>query len=63
MTGYAGTRHRVVIVDLDPETGAMAVDEAFTSPGAARPGVSFDRPSWPHGETGPGDPHGAVFSR
>jgi hypothetical protein len=63
VTGYAGTRHRVILVDLDPTTGAMTVDEAFTSPGATRPGVSFDRGSWPHGETGPGDPHGVVFSR
>ena len=37
VTGYAGTRHRVILVDLDPETGSMAVDEAFTSPGASTP--------------------------
>ena len=63
VTGYAGTRHRVLIVDFDPATGALAVDSAFTSEGADRPGVSFVRDSWPHGETGPGDPHGVVFSR
>ncbi len=35
-------------------------------PGGRRivvPGVSFDRMEWPHGPTGPGDPHGVVFSR
>lgn len=62
VTGYAGTRHRVVIVNLDPESGEMSVDSAFTSRGAEGPGVSFDRTDWPHGSTGAGDPHGAVFS-
>lgn len=63
VTGYAGTRHRVMIVNLDPSTGALELDAEFGSPESDRPGVSFDRDSWPHGATGPGDPHGAVFSR
>jgi len=63
VTGYAGTRHRVLIVDLDAVTGEMHVDVDFSSPASPRPGVSFDRVQWPHGSTGPGDPHGAVFSR
>lgn len=62
VTGYAGTRHRVLIVDIDPSTAEMAVDLRFTSAGAQGPGVSFHRDDWPHGRTGPGDPHGAVFS-
>ena len=63
VTGYAGTRHRVLIVDFDPATGAMAVDTDFGSADPDRPGVSFIRDVWPHGASGPGDPHGAVFSR
>ena len=63
VTGYAGTRHRVILVDLDPQTGQMSVDTDFGTPGADRPGITFDRNVWPHGETGPGDPHGVVFSR
>ena len=63
VTGYAGTRHRVLIVDFDPVTGDLEVDASFTANGLDRPGVSFDRVTWPHGESGPGDPHGAVFSR
>jgi len=63
VTGYAGTRHRVLIIDVEPSTGALAVDSAFTTPGANRPGVSFVRDVWPHGASGAGDPHGAVFSR
>jgi len=62
VTGYAGTRYRVLIVDLDESTGEMHVDTSFASPGAERPGISFDRTEWPHGATGPADPHGAVFS-
>lgn len=62
VTGYAGTRHRVIVVNLDPETAALTLDHGFTDEASPRTGVSFDRPSWPHGATGPGDPHGAVFS-
>ncbi|MEM7417488.1 MAG: hypothetical protein AAF389_18505 [Gemmatimonadota bacterium] len=62
VTGYAGTRHRVVLVDLDPSTARMSVDVDFND-GSGRPGITFDRGTWPHGSTGPGDPHGVVFSR
>lgn len=63
VTGYGGTRHRILMVDLDPATGEMRVDERFGDPGADGPGISFDRTLWSHGATGPGDPHGVVFSR
>lgn len=55
--------YRVLMVRLDPETGVLSLDEMFRDPGAAEPGVSFERTSWPHGEAGPGLPHGTVFSR
>lgn len=57
------TLYRVLLLRLDPETGGLALDSTFRDPGAAQPGVSFDRRSWPHGEAGPARPHGAVFSR
>jgi len=57
------TLYRVLGVRLDPETGNLALDSAFRSPGAAEPGVRFDVTEWPHGEAGPARPHGAVFSR
>lgn len=44
-----------LVVKLDPETGAMTLDETLPE------GVSFDRASWPHGETGPAVVHGALF--
>jgi hypothetical protein len=55
--------YRVMVARLDPQTGKLALDSTFRSPGSETPGVSFDRTSWPHGEAGPALPHGAVFSR
>jgi hypothetical protein len=62
VTGYAATRHRLVLVRLNPATGELTLDEEFSA-GDGRPGISFYRDVWPHGRTGPGDPHGVVFSR
>jgi len=56
------TLYRVLVVHLDPDTGGLALDSTFRSPGADEPGVSFDRTEWPHGEAGAARPHGAVFS-
>ncbi len=63
LTGYRGLGGRVLLVRLNRRTGALSLDEGFRGPGAARPGVDLRRASWPHGETGPAAPHGAVFSR
>ncbi len=54
---------RAVLLHLDPETGGLSVIEDFRTPGAAVPGADMSRASWPHGDTGPAVPHGAVFSR
>ena len=61
-SGAGDTLYRVLVVLMDPETGILQFDEAFREPGADRPGVLFDRGTWPHGEMGPARPHGAVFS-
>ncbi|MGH7541127.1 MAG: hypothetical protein ACRELC_09020 [Gemmatimonadota bacterium] len=59
-----GTMHGTVrLVRLDARTGALSPIEGFRGPGSVDPWVSFDRAAWPHGETGPARPHGAVFSR
>ena len=57
------TLYRVLVVRLDPETGALELDATFRDPGSAEPGVSFQRDAWPHGAAGPARPHGSVFSR
>jgi hypothetical protein len=52
----------VMLLDFDPATGRLSIDERFRDAGADRPGVRFDRSDWPHGATGRAMPHGAVFS-
>ena len=64
LTSAAGaTRTKVLVIDLDPETGEMKFDEQFRDQVTGEMGVDFNRTSWPHGDTGPAKPHGAVFSR
>jgi len=58
-----GTGNRLFIIDFDPASGALTLDERFRDAGAARPGVSFTQKTWPHGFTGKAIPHGTVFSR
>jgi len=55
--------HRLYIVKLDPQTGALALDGHFRDAGSDQPGVSMDGKSWPHGFNGDAYPHGTVFSR
>ena len=61
-SGKGATEYKVLVVTLDPETGALEFDESFRDPGSDEAGVSFDRSSWPHGAFGSAKPHGAVFS-
>lgn len=44
-----------LIVKIEPATGAMKVDDSLPT------GISFDRVSWPHGDSGPAKVHGALF--
>lgn len=54
-------RSWVLIVNIDYETGKLKLDQNFRAKGADHPGIDFDRPSWPHGTTGKGVVHGALF--
>ena len=51
----------VAVAHLDRKTGLMSWDEAFRDHGAAKHGVSYNRPSWPNGLKGMAMPHGALF--
>lgn len=51
----------VLLVDVDPATGAMVLDETFSDGGASGAGLNFNRAEWPHGKGGTAMPHGAVF--
>ena len=52
---------RMWMLRVDRATGMIAIDSAFRDAGSMRPGVAFDRASWPHGLTGTAVPHGTVF--
>jgi len=54
--------HRLFMVNFDPQTGALTLDERFRDPGSDKVGVSMDGKSWPHGFKGDAYPHGTVFS-
>jgi hypothetical protein len=54
-------RSWVLIVSIDPIKGTMALDENFKTKAAAHAGIDFDRERWPHGTTGKGVVHGALF--
>jgi hypothetical protein len=55
--------HRLFILNFDQQTGRLTLDERFRDAGSAKPGVSMDGKSWPHGFHGDAYPHGTVFSR
>jgi len=58
-----GTGNRLFVIDFDPSSGSLTLDERFRDAGATQPGVSFKQKTWPHGFTGTAIPHGTVFSR
>ena len=59
-SGKAGDR--MYLLKLDEATGALSVDDTFRD-ADGKVGFSFAKRAWPHGWTGDGTPHGAVFSR
>jgi hypothetical protein len=59
----SGTGNRLFLIDFDPASGKLAIDERFRDAGASRPGVSLTGKTWPHGFAGKAVPHGTVFSR
>jgi hypothetical protein len=60
----AGSKpNRLYIVDVDPATGSLTIDQRFRDPGSASPGITLTGKAWPHGFSGEAMPHGTVFSR
>jgi hypothetical protein len=53
---------RMYLLKLEEKTGVLSVDETFRDTDG-KVGFSFAERAWPHGWTGEGTPHGAVFSR
>jgi hypothetical protein len=60
-SGYA-PEDRLYLLKLDQASGALSVDTAFRDEDGGV-GFSFAARQWPHGWSGVGSPHGAVFSR
>jgi hypothetical protein len=58
-----GKGNRLFVVNFDPETGKLAIDEKFRDPDDPKPGISMTGRKWPHGFTGNAAPHGSVFSK
>jgi hypothetical protein len=52
---------RMWMLRVDRTTGRLRLDPDFRDAGSRRPGIAFDRPGWPHGDTGNAVPHGTVF--
>lgn len=61
LTGGGSLSGRVLLLRIDPESGRLSVIENFGAAGRI-PGLDMMREEWPHGRTGPVQPHGAVFS-
>ena len=55
--------HRIWMLNFDPLNGRLSIDERFRDAGSQSPGISFNRPDWPHGPTGDSIPHGTIFVR
>ena len=58
VTGFGDMLNSVMMVTVDPMTGALAIDHDFGEDGIS----SFGGTNWPHGSAGPAVPHGSVFS-
>jgi hypothetical protein len=59
----AGGGSRLFILNFDPATGALSIDQRFRDARSKRAGISLGGSNWPAGHEGIIVPHGAVFSR
>jgi hypothetical protein len=60
--GYTKS-NRLFVINFDPSSGALSIDDRFRDPDNTRPGIDLTGKSWPHGFSGKPVPHGTVFSR
>jgi len=62
-SGGGGASNRLYLIDLDPASGRLSMDERFRDAGSTIAGINLSARAWPHGWTGTAAPHGTVFSR
>jgi hypothetical protein len=60
--GYTKS-NRLFVINFDPASGALSIDDRFRDTGSTRPGIDLTGKPWPHGFSGKPGPHGTVFSR
>ena len=60
--GYTKS-NRLFVINFDPASGALSIDDRFRDPDNTRPGIDLTGKNWPHGFSGKPVPHGTVFSR
>jgi hypothetical protein len=58
-----GTGNRLFVMNFDPGTGQLSLDERFRDKDSSRSGITLTKRTWPHGFSGTAVPHGTVFSR
>lgn len=54
---------RLFVVNFDPASGQLTLDQRFRDAGSGRPGLDLANRRWPHGFNGRASPHGVVFSQ
>ena len=55
--------NRLFLINFDPASGKLSLDEQFRDPDSTRAGINLTGKMWPHGFAGTPVPHGTVFSR
>jgi hypothetical protein len=53
--------NRLFLVNFDPATGRLSLDERFRDTDNVRSGINLTGKRWPHGFSGKAVPHGTVF--
>jgi hypothetical protein len=62
-SSWGETGNRLFVINFDPATGGLSLDERFRDKDSTRPGITLTARKWPHGFSGTAVPHGTVFSR
>jgi len=62
-SGGGSKSNRLYLLDFDPMTGQLTLDDRFHDAKDGLPGINMTGATWPHGFSGKAVPHGAVFSR
>ncbi|MFQ5530278.1 MAG: hypothetical protein ACE5FP_08000 [Gemmatimonadota bacterium] len=63
LSGIGPEAGEVRLYWVDPDTGALSLDEAFGRVDGAGSGLSMTRDEWPHGPAGPARPHAVFFGQ